>query len=176
MASGLRLIVVDADLPRRLAGQLRDRGRDAVSAAELSVDRYKDPDLLRELSARYEARLWILVTGDDAMPAEHGDILIETGATIATIHPEHPIGLTQDAWRRDVVHRWAHAFQTQTDANIRRYKSASSQLWAPRRRHLRAAAAAGWKPWRREDIPATDQVVPEADSARHDADRLPGFE
>lgn len=110
------------------------------------------------------------------MPAEHGEILIETRATIATIHPEHPRGLTQDAWRRDVVHRWAHAFQTQTGANVRRYKSAGSQLWAPRRRHLRAAVTEGWKPWGRDDIAADAGVASEPDSGREDAERLPGFE
>lgn len=110
------------------------------------------------------------------MPAEHGEILIETRATVATIHPEYPPGLTQDAWRRDVVHRWAHAFQTQTEANVRRYKSASSQLWTPRRRHLRVAVVKGWKPWRHGDIPAGSQAVDDSGSTRHAADRLPGFD
>jgi len=176
VATGLRLIVLDADLPRRLAGQLRERGRNAVSAAQLHIDEHKDPDLLRDLAETYENRPWILVTGDDAMPAEHGAILIETRATIATIHPEHPFGLTQDAWRRDVVHRWAHAFETQTEANVRRYKSAGSQLWTPRRRHLRAAAAQGWKPWRRDDIPADSEVTDLPSYVQPTADRLPGFD
>jgi hypothetical protein len=176
VSTRLRLIVVDADLPRRLAGQLRDRGRHAVSAAEISVDEYKDPDLLRELAERYGDRPWILVTGDDAMPAEHGEILLETCATVATIHPEHPAELSQDAWRRDVVHRWAHAFQTQTEANVRRYKSASSQLWTPRRRHLRVAAIKGWKPWQQGDVSADSAPAPESSPARPSADRLPGFD
>jgi hypothetical protein len=176
VSTGLRLIIVDADLPRRLAGQLRDRGRSAFSAAELRVDEHKDPDLLRDLADRYRTRPWILVTGDDAMPAEHGAILIETLATIATIHPEHPMGFTQDAWRRDVVHRWAHAFQTQTEANVRRYKSAGSQLWTPRRRHLRAAVVRGWKPWRADDIPADIEAIDAPRSTDPPPDRLPGFD
>jgi len=110
------------------------------------------------------------------MPAEHGAVLIETLATIATIHPEHPEGLTQDAWRRDVVHRWAHAFQTQTEANVRRYKSAGSQLWTPRRRHLRAAATKGWKPWRQDDIPTDVEPIDASAHPDHPADRLPGFD
>jgi hypothetical protein len=116
-----------------------------------------------------------LVTGDDTMPAEHGPVLIEMRATVATIHPEQPTHLTQDAWRRDVVHRWAHAFQTQTEANIRRYSGSSSQLWKPRRRHLRAAADHGWSPWRSRDAPSSSPPLEDSPSVPPH-ERLPGFE
>ena len=108
-----RLLVVDADLPRSLAGSLKRRARNAVSAAELGLaDNVKDPELLRGLAALYNGRHeWVLVTGDDIMPAEHGPVIIETRATIATIFAEYPRDVTEHAWRVDVVQRWAHAMQ-----------------------------------------------------------------
>ena len=110
-----RLLVVDADLPKSLAGSLRKRARDAVSAADLGLAHdVKDPDLLRGLVALYKGeRDWTLVTGDDIMPAEHGPVIIETRATIATIFADYPRDVTEHAWRVDVVQRWAHAMQEQ---------------------------------------------------------------
>jgi predicted nuclease of predicted toxin-antitoxin system len=41
-----RLLVVDADLPPRLATELRNRARAATSAAHLGLKTAVDPDLL----------------------------------------------------------------------------------------------------------------------------------
>lgn len=174
---GLRLIIVDADLPKRLATELRNRGRPAFSTADLGIADFKDPLLLTDLAGRYAKEPWILVTGDDAMPAEHGEIIVETNATIATVHPEQPPSLTQDAWRRDVVHRWAHMLQTQTTGNVRRYNDRSSRLWAPRSRHVRAIATQGWVSWPQAKAAVREPTdeAPVAPSGR-DPDRLPGLE
>ncbi len=144
-----RLIVVDACLSKRLAAQLRERKRQAVSAASLDLDQHLDPDLLRELAQR--KRSWVLVTGDDSMPAEHGSVIIETRATIATIHPEYPREMTEHHWRMDVVQRFAHTMQSQEPGTVRRYALNGSVPWTPRRRHVLQIARHGWTPWRPED-------------------------
>jgi hypothetical protein len=175
--AGLRRIIVDADLPRRLAPELAKRGRPALSTAELGLSEFNDPQLLQELAVRFESQPWILITGDDAMPAEHGETIVKTRATIATIHPEQPPGITQDAWRRDIVHRWAHVLQTQADGHVRRYTRSGSRPWTARHRHIRAAAEGGWVTWpqasaepqedaERSVEPAAPPVLPE---------QLPGF-
>jgi hypothetical protein len=132
------LLVVDANLPKTLAGALRKRAREAVSAAELGLAfNVKDPELLRRLAELYKDRCpWVLVTGDDAMPAEHGPVIIDTHATVATIFPDYPMGVTEHVWNTDVVQRWAHAMQEQTPRTVRRYGLAGSQPWRPPRRRL----------------------------------------
>lgn len=165
--------MIDADLPRRLATELRNRKREAVNLYELGLSHnVLDPDMLQALAEEYRGdRNWTLVTGDDTMPAEHGPVLTEIGATVATIHPEYPKGLTEDAWRRDITHRWAHAMQLQERGTVRRYGANGSRLWRPRRRHLRRIAEEGWTPWRvdagRRGAAAPNAAVP---------DPLPGID
>jgi len=74
-----------------------------------------------DLPKRYAAHEWVLVTGDDAMPAEHGSVIRETTATIATVHSDRPESIPEAHWYRDVVHRWAHGIQEQAPATVRRY-------------------------------------------------------
>jgi hypothetical protein len=174
-----RLLIIDADLPKSLAGTLRKRARKAVSAAELGLAfNVKDPNLLRSLAELYDGKCdWTLVTGDDAMPAEHGPIIIETGATVATIHPEYPDDVIEHAWRVDVTQRWAHAMQEQQLSTVRRYSIGRSEPWKPRRRHIRTIAKEGLTPWRPED--AQRSVGADQDGAKStDAAplRLPGIE
>lgn len=149
----------------------------AHSSAELGLDEMEDPPLLRALAEKFGSTPWVLVTGDDAMPAEHGDVIREIGATIATIHPERPDDIGEDSWRRDIVHRWAHAFQTQTEANVRRYAAGGSKLWHPRKRHLRAIAAGNWTPWSKPTRPGAGESAkpPTVEDTGPEPDQLPGF-
>lgn len=175
-----RLLVIDADLPKRLAPALGYRNRNAITAAALGLaDNVKDPELLRALAANYGGkREWVLVTGDDGMPAEHGEVILETAATIATIHPEYPEGMTQHAWRIDVVQRWAHAMQDQAARTVRRYTLSGSQLWRPRRRHTRQIALQGWTPWSPTVPVDVERRLREQDEPPINPlqDRLPGFD
>lgn len=102
-----RLLVIDADLPKRLAVELNSRCRPAIHVATLGLaQNVKDPELLRCLAAHYaDQPLWVLITGDDRMPAQHGPVIQETAAAIATIHPVRPQGVTEDGWYRDVTRR-----------------------------------------------------------------------
>lgn len=170
------LLVVDANLPKPLAGSLKKRARSAVTAAELGLsDNVKDPDLLRGLAELYNGtQEWVLVTGDDAMPAEHRQVIIDTQATIATIFPEYAEGVTEHQWNIDIVQRWAHAMQEQKPCTIRRYGIASSAPWRPRRRHIRTIAKEGLTPWRPEDIETADPSAGTKPRG-HQVMRLPGI-
>jgi len=128
------LLVIDADIDNRMATELKARGRRAASAAELGVHRMKDEQLLRALVQMLSpATDWVLVTGDDAMPDDHGAVIAELELTVATIDPRRPVSTHEAAWRRDVIHRWAHDLQAQTSGSTRRYSLTRHGLWRPRR-------------------------------------------
>lgn len=63
-------LVIDASLNKRIATELKRRGRDAIALSELKLRHEKDPDLLRALALHYGEQSWVLVTADDNMPAE----------------------------------------------------------------------------------------------------------
>jgi hypothetical protein len=172
-----QLLVIDADLPSSLAGSLRSRGRQAVSAAALELStNVKDPELLRGLAARFNGKCpWVLVTGDDAMPAEHGPVILETEATIATIFPEYPEGVKEYEWYTDVTHRWAHAMQEQEPRSVRRYSFGGSKVWKPRRRHIRTIAKEGLIPWRAQDVDGADEEGQTA-GPEYEELKLPGID
>jgi len=74
-----RLLILDASISTRLARELKERGRPAVSTAELGLGGLLDDALLRALAERDDE--WVLVAADDKMPFEHPDTVKETGAT-----------------------------------------------------------------------------------------------
>lgn len=153
-----RLLILDADIPKRLAAALEHRSRRAVTASRLHLAKgVKDGDLLGGLAAQFASEDWVLVTGDDRMPLEHGSVIKETEATVAIIHPDRPDGITQHAWRIDVVQRFAHTMQSQAPQTVRRYTVQGSNVWTPRRHHLLEIARKGWVPW----TPAADPDTPE---------------
>ena len=127
-------LVIDADIDNRVATELKYRGRVAVAMSELLLHRMKDEPLLRALvDRRGDPSGWVLVTGDDAMPDDHGDVLAELQVTLATIDPRRPVGTKEAEWRRDVIHRWAHAMSAQESGSIRRYSLHRHGLWRARR-------------------------------------------
>jgi hypothetical protein len=84
----------------------------------------------------------VLVTGDDNMPQNHPLVIKQVAATIATVEPWDrrerpplvlPPGLSSDeAWKREVVQRWAHNMAVQASGSIRRYSRDRSVTWTPR--------------------------------------------
>ncbi|HET6551858.1 MAG TPA: hypothetical protein VFG79_25540 [Solirubrobacter sp.] len=130
-----RTLVVDENLPKRLATELTYRGRNSVSVGSLGLKGSLDPDLLRNLQAQLGDD-WILITADDALPEDHADALAEVGGTVATVHPDREPGWGVDAWRREIVHRWAHAIHEQARGTVRRYSLRRHAIWR-RRLHRR---------------------------------------
>jgi hypothetical protein len=129
-------LVIDADLNRRIATELKRRGRRAVALSELQLRHAKDPELLMSLAEYFGDEPWVLVTGDDKMPAVHPDVIQEVGATLATVDGRRPPTYLddEDGWGREVVHRWAHLMEKQTPGSIRRYSAGGGRNWARRRR------------------------------------------
>jgi hypothetical protein len=135
-----RLLIVDESLSTKLAHRLRERGRDARSSAELSYGGFKDPPLLRALFSEFPQA--VLITADDNMPMNHPLVIREVAATIATIEPwerrhRPPLVLqpgwsSEEAWKREVVQRWAHAMAVQEAEAIRRYSRERSGTWTLR--------------------------------------------
>lgn len=127
-----RLLIIDASLNKRIATDLKKRGRLTVSAAELGLKDAKDPQLLAVLGSRTDD--WMLVTADDNLPAAHPVDTATSKATIATIDPRIPPEFGLDTWFFEVVHRWAHAMEQQPKGSIRRYSATKYGLWTRRRR------------------------------------------
>lgn len=129
-----RLLVIDASLAKRLSTELKKRGRPATTVAEAAQQGLDDPALLPALHERLNVE-WTLVTGDDAMPREHGEMLASLRITVATIDPRWEYsGLEQEQYKREVVHRWAHRMAEQASSEIRRYSLLTHRVWTPLRR------------------------------------------
>lgn len=129
-------LVIDANLNKRIATELKRRGRRAVALSELHLRHAKDPDLLRALAEHFGDEPWVLVTGDDNLPAVHADVIQEMSTTLATVDARRPptyLG-DEDGWGREVVHRWAHLMEKQSPGSIRRYSTGGGRRWARRRR------------------------------------------
>jgi hypothetical protein len=126
-----RVLVVDESLPRRLAPELRGRGREARHLAELGLRGRTDGDVLRRLAEAFPA--WVLITADDRLPGDHAATVHATRATIATLEPNAPAGVETSTWRCDVVHRWARAMaERQRHATVARYSSRGGERWRAR--------------------------------------------
>lgn len=136
------LLIVDASLNKRMATELNRRGRSAVALSELGLANLEDPDVLRALGNRSDD--WLLVSGDDAMPWEHADLIEEVGATIATVESDWQrlvrrknLQIGQEQFKWETVHRWAHTMVDQAPGSVRRYSPVSARPWTPRIRHAR---------------------------------------
>jgi hypothetical protein len=133
-----RTLLIDEDLDHRLAAHLRARGRAALSADEVGTKGRVDQAVLRHLSRlSYE---WVLVTADDSMPLEHGRLIHDINATIATIDGAKKQQwrvrgiLTPDEFEFETVQRWAHKIADMPAGSIRRFSPTDHHAWTRRRR------------------------------------------
>lgn len=124
------MLLLDEALSKRLCTELRCRGKSVTTVSAEGLKGLKDPELLQALATQYGDQV-VLVTADDKLPLEHEDGLRATGLTIATIDGRHDG--PQDAWQRDVVHRWAHVMEVQPVGSIRRYSPKRSAPWTSRK-------------------------------------------
>lgn len=135
-----RTLVIDENLDKRIATDLRSRGRRAVAHSEISTTGLLDEAVLELLAAL--AYPWVLVTADDKLPFEHAEAVVRLGATIATIDGEweahcsrHELDLNQDQFQKDSIHRWAHSMASQEQGTVRRLTPATNILWKPRKKY-----------------------------------------
>jgi len=129
-----RLIAIDEGLDSRLASQLEQRGRKAKSAVWLGFGGMKDERLLRALAGLEFEVDPVLVTGDDRMPLEHGALIADLRITVATLDGRRPSDWGQEEWKKEIVHRWAHAMHEQRPNTIERYGLHRHGPWSRRRR------------------------------------------
>jgi hypothetical protein len=130
-----RTLVIDENLNKRLATELSFRGRDATSVSALGLKGSSDPQLLLKLDDQLDD--WVLVTADDALPGDHAGELEAVSGTVATIDPDRLDSWHLEMWRREIVHRWAHAMHAQDSGTARRYGLLRHGAWRPRRRRRR---------------------------------------
>ncbi len=141
IVAGGRLLVIDESLDKRLASQLERRGRYSRSIDWLGLGSIIDPPLLRKLHETHPE--CVLITGDDAMPKEHGDLLKRLGLTVATVDGQRDPGWGQSDWKNETVHRWAHVMANQKYATSRRYSPHRHGPWTLRRGRKRHVPRAG---------------------------------
>ena len=105
----------------------------AVSCEDLGVAKFNDRALLRFLHSYWPET--VLVTADDQMPREHGDLIARWGHTVATIDPLAPKVYTGgDSWHWEIVHRWVHNMQAQSTGTVYRYNARGRREWKKPRR------------------------------------------
>jgi hypothetical protein len=126
-----RLLFIDESLDKRLASQLAQRGRNAISAEWAGLTDTKDPPLLRAVARSYPG--CVLLTGDDAMPGEHEELISSLGLTIATVDGQRDPGWGQSDWKCETVHRWVHVVENQPDGSRRRYSPHRHRAWSQRK-------------------------------------------
>src|ERR1039457_3403883 len=135
-----RTLIIDEGLDKRIALQLRGRGRDAAAIAELDLLGIKDQPLLKTIAADHKGS--VLVTNDDDLPADHRETLKVTRVTVAIVEPQKPPHLKEKQWQYEVIHRWAHQMAEQRAGTVRRYGE-RSVIWKDRRGRKRAGARMG---------------------------------
>src|SRR4051812_44447229 len=133
MAQERRLLYLDEDMPKRLARELCDRGRNAVSIYSEERHGTLDPDLIARLAEGYGSQV-VLITANESMPIEHEAVLRRFGLTVAVVDGMHE-DTHQDAWKRETVHRWVDVMEDQEPGTIRRYSPRRQSRWRRRRRN-----------------------------------------
>ena len=75
--------------------------------------------LLKALHEHHE--LCVLVAWDNKMPRSHAGELRHFGTTLAVIDKHSRLGLDEEPYYRDVIHRHAHRIARQPAASIFKY-------------------------------------------------------
>jgi len=118
-----RRIVLDEDINRRLAREIRRRGRpDATAVYDEDLAALKDAQLFKALHTLGEC---VLVTWDNKMPLVHAAELEHHRITLAVVDrgPFHRRwAQSEDAYVRDVVHRCLHRIETQAARTVKLYR------------------------------------------------------
>lgn len=127
-----RVLVIDEDLNKRLAPELRHRLRPAHFILEFLPTGSDDDVVLAFVAERFTDA--VLVTGDNDMPWEHAGAIEETNATVAIVAPCAPQDPNEDAYEREIVHRWAHRMHEQETGTILRYHLSGPVPWTPKKR------------------------------------------
>lgn len=139
-----RLLLIDASLNHRLAYALRKRGRNVLSLRQIRFSTKKDPPLLRLIHLYCQGA--VLVTADDHLPSDHAVHCERWKITVAVVDPvvvkPYDAATDIEAWKWEVVQRWAHLMQNQAPGTIYRYNDRGRQKWTKPRKLRRFPKAA----------------------------------
>jgi hypothetical protein len=118
-----RRVLLDEDISRKLAHELRKRGRaDATAVFDQGLGASKDGQLFKALRSLGDC---VLVTWDNKMPVVHAAELEHHAVTLAVVdrRPYHRRWSgSEDAYVRDVVHRCLHRIETQPVRTVKVYR------------------------------------------------------
>lgn len=127
-----RQLVFDEQISPVVAVQVRERGREAVSVIDLQLQGLKDWQIIPRLADMFDD--WVLVTLDDEMPKTWGSLIRKHSVTVAVVRRAALLGILYEERKRDILHRWAHAFQAQRPGSVREYDARGSAPWKWRSR------------------------------------------
>jgi predicted nuclease of predicted toxin-antitoxin system len=105
----MRALLLDENLPLRLAAELTARGHPAVALRDDPARAVLDAEVLEATGDR------VLVTAQEDLPREQAATVARTRAAIAIVHADG------EAAKRETVHRWAHVMAAQPPGSVRRY-------------------------------------------------------
>jgi len=158
-----RPLYIDERLSWRLAGSLRDRGRNAQAWKELGNGSLKDPKVIPKV-IKQMGREVVFITYDNSLPEEHASLVAGEDVTLAVIAPydekkkawqSYSNVAVQEAWKRDIVQRWAHRMQDQKQGSILRYALGNWGVWTP----LRTKPSRGRQAGEQETVLATKKAA-----------------
>lgn len=128
-----RLLVIDENLSKRIAVELRRRGRNAKTVASFGFTGWKDPRLLEQLHEIDPD--CVLISGDDLMPATHATDLARFRTTVAIVYPwDATRSLAEPEWDHEIVQKWVHRIESQPPGSILRYTLDGGRRWTVRKR------------------------------------------
>jgi len=119
-----RRVVLDQGINWKLAHELRKRGRvDATALYLEELEDLKDGAVLKALATDFEP--CVLVTWDNKMPKAHAAELAHFKSTVAVVNRAGHAKWegSQEAYVRNVVHRWLHRIELQPTATVRIYST-----------------------------------------------------
>ena len=118
-----RRLVVDHQISWKVAKELRARGyRDAMALFEMDLHREGDRAVIQALADGTSPS--VLVTFDQDLPYTHRDDLIRAALPVAVLDSEVAWApRNEDEYKRDVLHRWAHAIASTAEPGYARWYS-----------------------------------------------------
>jgi hypothetical protein len=125
-------LVIDECIDKRLATELKGRGRLAQSVSGLGLRGLDDPVLFQELAKL--GHPYVIVTADTSMPFDWLSEIQAAGTTVAVIDSRRSEEFLESQWYRDVVRRWAHVMRDQPQGSIHRYSAWGHRPWRPKKR------------------------------------------
>jgi hypothetical protein len=121
-----RCLVLDEDINWKLSRELQKRGMAATSHYKLDLLSKDDSLIIKTLAESHEP--CVLVAWDNKLHLNHAAALLHFGLTLAVIDKYADRGdLTEEQYRREVIHRFAHRMAAQEQGDAFKYSRTRSK-------------------------------------------------